>query len=105
MEYKALSHHVELLLQLLVRVVDAKLFEAVDLEGFEAVDVEDADELVHLAAGAERLVDVHDDPVEDARVYALGQRVPGEQGVGLKKNRVKTLTTHFPIRYTQFKVV
>jgi hypothetical protein len=29
------SYHVELLLKLFVRVIDAKLLEAVDLEGFE----------------------------------------------------------------------
>ena len=38
----------------------------------------------YLSACAQRLVDVHDDPVEDGGVDALGQRVTGEQRVGLK---------------------
>lgn len=51
----------ELLLQRLVRVVDAQLLEAVGLEALEAVDIQDRDELAAAAPpGVQALVDAVD---------------------------------------------
>ena len=63
---------VEELLQLLVGVVDAELFEAVDVEDLESGDVEDADEGGALPLGAvQRAVDAGDDPLEEPLVHRL----------------------------------
>ena len=70
---------VEELLQLLVGVVDAELFEAVDVEDLEAGNVEDADEGGALAFGAvERAVDADDDPLEEPLVHRLRYRLHRE---------------------------
>ena len=68
---------IELLLQLLVGVVDAELFETVDLERFEAVDVQDADEAVRVLRPLQSLVDQLHHHGEEQRIDVLGQRVPG----------------------------
>ena len=74
-------YQIELLLQLLVGIVDAKLLEAVDVKGLKAVDVKDTNEAVGLAAGPEGLVDVQHDPVEEVGVDALGQGITSEESL------------------------
>jgi hypothetical protein len=77
----ALEHvRVEGLLQLLVGQVDAELLERVGVEALEAVDVEDADGAGGAAAaaaaqGPDLAVDGGHQPVEEAGVEGLGQRV------------------------------
>lgn len=69
------------LLQVLVRVVDAKLFEAVDVEVFETEDVQHSDRRPIVATAARQLwlvdgrVDFVDNPDEHAPVDALDQGV------------------------------
>lgn len=70
---------VEELLQLLVCVVDAELFEAVEAKDLESGNVEDADEAGPLALGpVERPVDPVDDPLEEPLEGGLGDGLDGE---------------------------
>ena len=68
---------VEVLLQLLVRQVDAELLERVQLERLKAVDVQDADEASAAGVLPDAGVDLLHQPVKQAGVQSLGQRVPG----------------------------
>jgi hypothetical protein len=63
---------IEKLLQLLVGVIDADLFEAVLLEDFEPGNIEDADEKLSLF-GVEDLVHSLNDPKEKSSVNGLGK--------------------------------
>ena len=79
---------VEELLELLVGVVDAELFEAVEVEDLEAGNVEDADEGGALALGAvQRPVDASHDPLEEALVHRLGDGLHGELDLFLELGR------------------
>ncbi len=70
---------VEELLQLLIGVVDAELFEAVQLEDLEAGNVENADEAGALPLGpVQGPVDPRHDPLEEALVGGLGDGLDGE---------------------------
>jgi len=53
---------VELLLELLVGIVNAKLLKAVDLEGLETINVQDADEVLWLGLGLDRIVNAINEP-------------------------------------------
>ena len=75
---------VEVLLELLVGEVDAKLLKGIRLERLESVDVEDSDECLTLSVLTDTLVDLGDEPVEQSGVERLGERVPavcGSSGV------------------------
>lgn len=61
----------KLLLQPLVRVVDAELLKAIELEDLEAVDVEQADEARLGPIVAQRPVDALDEPRKQVRVDEL----------------------------------
>ena len=56
--------HVELLLEFLVCIIDAKLFKGVDFKGFKAVDIQDTDEFMNFLVGLQSLVDLEDNPVK-----------------------------------------
>ena len=56
-----------------INVRGSFLFKTVPLKGLKAVDVQDSDELVDLAGGVERLIDLANYPIEEVRVDALGQ--------------------------------
>lgn len=68
---------IELLLQLLVRVIYTELFERVHLERLEAVNIENTDETLGFVLRLEGIIDTGHDPVEQFRVNVLGQRVSG----------------------------
>ncbi len=68
---------VELLLQFLVGVVDAKLLEAVLLENLKPIDVQDANGGVALVGGGEGVVYLRHHPLEKVHVEMLGQTIPG----------------------------
>jgi len=77
---------VEFLLQLLVGVVDAELFEAVLGEMFKPVDIENANEALHLRDNlgrAEEAVHGLHKPVEERRVDVLGHGVAHNNSLGL----------------------
>ena len=79
---------VEELLQLLVGVVDAQLFEAVQLEDFESGDIEDSDEGGALAFGpVQRSVDPGDEPLKQPFVHRLRDGLDGELDLFLVKSR------------------
>ena len=70
---------VEQLLQLLVGVVDAQLFEAVQIEDLEASNVKDTNEACSLALGSvQASVDPRHDPLEEALVGGLGDGLNGK---------------------------
>ena len=74
---------VELLLQALVGEVDAQLLKAVLLEGLEPVDVQDPDRALGALPAAQRAdlaIDGCNQPVKQAGIEVLCQRVP--RGVG-----------------------
>ena len=79
----------EELLQLLVGKVDAELLKRVDEERLEAVDVQQPDERRLAARGeapiaaAERLIDDADEPIEEACVDRLCQRVTSQRRLRL----------------------
>ena len=73
---------VEVLLELLVGEVDAKLLKGVRLERLKAVDVEDADEGVALGILTDAFVDLGDEPVEQPGVERLCERVPAARSGG-----------------------
>ena len=65
------THHVELLLQLLVGVVDAELLKPVCLEHLEAIDVQDTNEQVLGRVTPEGSVDAPHHPLEQTGVQLL----------------------------------
>jgi len=70
---------VEELLQLLIGVVDAELFETIQLEDLEAGNVENADEAGALPLSpVQGPVDPRHDPLEEALVGGLGDGLDGE---------------------------
>ena len=83
---------VEELLELLVTVVNAELFEAVDLEVLETGNIEHTNEGV---GGLEReaQVDTTDDPVEQLRVEGLGKGVTTELSILDELTLLALLTT------------
>ena len=68
-------------LELLVCKVDAQLLERVAREALEAKDVDGADEEASVAAEHERLVNLLDEHVEEARVEGAREGVLGAYGV------------------------
>jgi hypothetical protein len=74
---------IELLLQGLVRVVDAKLFKAIDLEGFKAKNVEQTNarhaRIVRFIGNAR--VDPFDDKVKRGSVHGLDKRFAGLRSI------------------------
>lgn len=77
---------IEELVQFLVRVVDAQLFERVDGEILETEYVEHAEEPGRVLARIRARVDVIDEPRERPRVQRFGHGVPVFDG--LRENRV-----------------
>jgi hypothetical protein len=87
---------VKLLMELLVCIVDTKLFETVDLKNFETVNIQNSDEEFFLDGTFEGLVELCYDPVEEIVVNGLrkvrtekqmckgtgGERREGRQGKG-----------------------
>mmetsp|Transcript_18616 Transcript_18616/g.51270 ORF Transcript_18616/g.51270 Transcript_18616/m.51270 type:complete len:330 (+) Transcript_18616:664-1653(+) len=72
----------ELLLQLLICIVDAKLLEAVDGKGLKAKDVEQPNKVFDLASRrSRRHADAPNKPVENASVEFLGERITGRERV------------------------
>ena len=70
----------KLLVQLLVRIVDAELLEGVDFEHLKTEDVEHPDGLPRLARIVDALVHLHHEPVEQAPIDLLRQGVPRVTG-------------------------
>ena len=68
---------IEVLLQLLIGVVDAKLLKAIVFENFKAENVEDANGARALLAGrgSDGLVDLLHNPVEDGAKQKFGEDV------------------------------
>jgi hypothetical protein len=91
---------VEELLQLLVGVVDQQLLERVLAKDLETRDVEDADER-RLDLLAQRLVDLLDEPEEQAVVQRLGERVARVAGLLGRQVRRDDLTTGADLRLAE----
>eukprot|EP00955_Chlamydomonas_euryale_P041843 352133-Chlamydomonas_euryale.AAC.2 len=76
---------VEVLLQLLVREVDAQLLKVVRLEALKAVDVEHANARGAVGVLPNRRVDARYQPVKKLGVHNLGERV----AVGGRRSDIK----------------
>ena len=73
---------VEELLELLIGVVDAKLFEGVEIENFETSNIEDTNEIVSGEGGGEGVVDLDTEPVEESGKDGLAKGTLGVVDLG-----------------------
>lgn len=90
---------IEKLVQLLVRVVDAELFEAVQREVLESKDVENPEEPRDILTRVRAIVDMIDEPNEGAGIERLRHRVPILSGLLYLQRNLRDIAADVYLSY------